>query len=212
MRPLVSISLPCFGRPQRTRRAIECIGNQTINSWEAHIIGDGCPVFQEILDSQWYNQWISDVEKRGNKVITHNLEKNYGGHGYHITNMNIQAATGEYFLFYANDDVILPNHCAHYTAGIDGTNNDFVFYNSFIAPEDRLRWSHLAHGAIGHSEIIVRTDFLKDVQPHSKKYGHDWSLIESMIAKTKFFRKAVSLAFTYKVMHIPPNRTVDKID
>ncbi len=212
MTPTISISLPCFGRPERTRRAIECIGNQTINCWEAHIIGDGCPVFQEILESQWYNEWITDVEKRGNKVITKNLEKNYGGHGYHITNTNIQNATGEYFLFYANDDIILPTHFAHYLQGIDNTPYDFVYFNSYIEPLKQLRWSNLAHGGIGHSELIVRTDFLKDVTPHSKNYGHDWSLIENMMKRTRLHRKAESQIFTYKVMHIPPNRTADTID
>lgn len=212
MTPLISISLPCFGRPERTRRAIECIGNQTITSWEAHIIGDGCPVFQKILESQWYNQWISHVEKNGSKVITRNLEKNYGHYGYHITNMNIQNATGEYFLFYANDDVILPNHFAHYLRCIEGTPYQFVYFNSYIDPLQKIRWSNLSHGGVGHSELIIRTDFLKDIEPHGKKYGHDWSLIESMMQKTKSYRKAESTGYSYIVKHIPPNKTTDTID
>ena len=34
MQPRISISLPCYGRPERTRRALESIYNQTINNFE----------------------------------------------------------------------------------------------------------------------------------------------------------------------------------
>lgn len=212
MRPVVSISLPCFGRPARTRRAIECIGNQTINNWEALIIGDGCPVFQEILESQWYKDWVVDMECAGNRVVTKNLDTNHGGFGYHITNLNIQNATGEYFVFFANDDVILPNHLEHYLKYIEGTSFDFVYYNSYISPKAQLRWSNMGFGGVGHSELIIRTDFLKTLPPHQPTYGHDWSLIEAMTANTRMYKKAESTDHTYIVQHVPGHGTFDTID
>jgi glycosyltransferase involved in cell wall biosynthesis len=212
MRPAVTISLPCFGRPARTRRAIECISNQTINNWEALIIGDGCSVFQEILESDWYVNWIADMEAAGNKVVTKNLERNFGGFGFHITNLNIQNATGEYFVFYANDDVILPNHLEHYLKYIEGTSFDFVYYNSYISPKAQLRWSNMGFGGVGHSELIIRTDFLKTLPAHQPGYGHDWSLIEAMTSRTKMYKKAESAAHTYDVRHLPQTGTVDEID
>lgn len=212
MRPVLTISLPCWGRPARTRRAIECIGSQTINNWEAYIIGDGCEVFQEILESNWYQDWITDMQLAGNRIITYNLEKHYGAYGYHITNLNIKNATGEYFLFYANDDVILPSHFEHYLKYIEGTSFDFVYYNSFLAPKASVRWSNLGYGGVGHSELIIRTDFLKSLPPHPATYGHDWSLVQNMMASTNRYKKAESAAQTYIVQHLPTVGTVDTID
>mgnify|MGYP003704754731 CR=1 FL=1 len=55
MKPKVTISMPCYGRPIRTKRAINSIINQTEKSWEALIVGDNCPVIQELINSGEYN-------------------------------------------------------------------------------------------------------------------------------------------------------------
>ena len=54
----LSVSMPCYGRPQRTIRAINCIANQSINGWEAFVIGDGCPVMQDFIDSDYFKDII----------------------------------------------------------------------------------------------------------------------------------------------------------
>ena len=53
----LTISMPCFGRPQRTIRAIESICNQTINGWEALVVGDGCSVMQDYIFSNYFSDF-----------------------------------------------------------------------------------------------------------------------------------------------------------
>ena len=130
----VSISLPCYGRPKRTIRSIENICNQTINGWEALVVGDGCPIMQDYLDSNYFSDLIYESKKMGNILDISNLTENKGGHGYYITNMNIERAKGKYLTFFANDDEILPNHLESYLSGIENTNYDFVYFDSFIEP------------------------------------------------------------------------------
>jgi len=201
----LTVSMPCFGRPQRTIRAIECIANQTANDWEALVVGDGCQVMKDYLSSGYFNDIEVECGKRGNDLIIVNNSVNQGGHGFAITNRNIQLAEGKYFTFFANDDIILPNHFENYLSQIEGTDLDFVYFDSFVAPRNAIRNAQLQYGMIGHSELIIRTQFLKSMPMHNELYGHDWQLIENM-AKVGKHKKAVNCPPTYHVMSLSDNK------
>jgi len=201
----VTISMPCFGRPQRTIRAIECIANQTINGWEALVVGDGCSVTQDFIFSNYFSDIVRDANARGNDLRISNNSENKGGSGYYITNQNIQRAKGEYFVFYANDDVIMPNHLENYLSEIDGTDYDFIYFDSYVEPYGGIRDTTLRYGGIGHSEIIAKTDFLRTMPPHNAEYGHDWHLIEAMANSGKN-KKAVNKPYTYIVKSVPAKK------
>jgi len=178
----LTVSLPCYGRPKRTIRAIECIAAQTVNNWQALVSGDGCPVMEDFISSGYFNDMAHECGKRGNLLSINNYPENKGGHGYAITNANIKLAKGKYFIFYANDDFILPNHFENYLSAIENTWFDFVYFNSIVEPAGMTRISRLEFGKIGHSELIIKTDFLQKMPPHDKEYGHDWVLINNMLA------------------------------
>jgi glycosyltransferase involved in cell wall biosynthesis len=201
----LTVSMPCFGRPQRTIRAINCIANQNINGWEALVIGDGCPIMQDFIDSDYFKDLIEMCSYNGNDLIIENNPVNQGGHGFAITNRNIELAEGKYFTFFANDDIILPNHFENYLSQIEGTDLDFVYFNSEVKPTNSLRVSRLEYGMIGHSELIVRTDFLRQMPMHDSEYSHDWRLIEEMVKNGKH-KKAENCPATYYVMSLSDNR------
>ena len=201
----LSVSMPCFGRPQRTIRAINCIANQSINGWEALVIGDGCPIMQDFIDSDYFKDIIEMCSYNGNDLIIENNSVNQGGHGFAITNNNIKIAQGEYFTFFANDDIILPNHFENYLSQIENTDLDFVYFNSEVKPTNSLRVSRLEYGMIGHSELIVRTEFIRQMPTHNEHYGHDWALIQSMMLNGKH-KKAENSPATYHVMSLSDRR------
>jgi GT2 family glycosyltransferase len=206
----VTISMACFQRPKRTIRAIESIVNQNINGWEALVVGDGCPFMADYITSNYFSDLVRHANSKGNSLEISNLSENKGGYGYHIINTNIDRAKGKYFTFMANDDIILENHLQNYLSGIENTDYDFVFYNSFIEPLSATRIAQLEFGAIGHSEIIVTTDLIRKMPKHSNEYGHDWSLIENLV-KNSFKMKKVESQPTYIVKGIGNHRT-DIID
>lgn len=201
----LTVSMPCFGRPERTIRAINCIANQNINGWEALVIGDGCPVMEDFIESKYFAGLIEQCSNNGNDLYIANNPINQGGHGFAITNLNIKLARGKYFTFFANDDIILPNHFENYLSQIEGTDLDFVYFNSEVKPNNSIRNSQLQYGMIGHSELIVRTDFLRQMPIHNEHYGHDWSLIQSMMQNGKH-KKAENCPPTYHVMSLSDNR------
>lgn len=201
----LTLSMPCYGRLKGTIRAIECIANQTANNWEALVTGDGCQVMQDFLDSNYFADIIKDCKAKGNDLIITNNKVNQGGHGYAITNENIRIARGNYFVFFANDDVILPNHFENYLSAIENTDLDFAYFDSYVAPRRANRVAQLQYGMIGHSELIVRTDFIREMPIHNEHYGHDWALISEM-ARLGKHQKAQGFAPTYHVMSLSDNR------
>jgi len=198
MKPRITISMPCFGRPLRTRRAIKCILDQTVYDWEAFIIGDNCRYFDSIQ-----KEGLLD-DKR---IISFNNHKNYGGCGYWATNYAIQNASGDYFIFFANDDFISPVHMQVYLEAIEESKYDFVYFD-YIAfgklMKTKIRYAH-----IGHSALIIRTSFLKYMPPHSPEYGHDYDLIKNMIRAGAIYKKAERIIPTYYVMSGNKKRQID---
>lgn len=177
-RPRVTIVVPCFGRPQRTLRMLECIKNQTIDDFELFFIGDGCYDFESMSKTSTFIETINNLKSRGVIVHTFNMDKNHGGWGYNIINYALNNAIGKYFIFASNDDLLEPNHLEHYLSEIENTDYDMVCYSSFLKPRNSVRIPNLVGGEIGHSEIIVKTEVAKLAKPHKPKYGHDWDFIK----------------------------------
>lgn len=207
----VTISMPCWGRPERTKRAIESILNQDMDGWEAFIGGDGCPDFLELIKNRWLEEKQKEAFKKGNDLNFYWMPERMGGCGYELTNYNIRNASGEYLCFMANDDMILPNHLSTYYNAIELAKKDFLYLDSWLDPIQQVRIPHLAPSQIGHSEIIVKTELAKKAPPHTSKYGHDWDFIEyiSKHGRGAYFKPQHP---TYHVMHIPNFGTKDIID
>lgn len=189
--------MPCYGRPLRTRRAIKCILNQTLKDWEAFIIGDCCPHFESIQQEGLLND---------PRIHHWNLPFNYGGCGYLATNTAIQEASGKYFIFFANDDCISAAHMQTYLDAIEGSHYDFVYFD-YLAFGKRMN-TKLKYARIGHSALIIRTNFLKQMPPHSPEYGHDFDLIKNMIKAGAKYKKA-DIIPTYYVMSGNRKRDID---
>ncbi len=207
----ITVSLPCFGRPERTKRSIQCILDQTISGWEAFIMGDCCPDFQKLIDSGYLEKIKKEKAEKGNIIHYFNAEKRGGGCGYLLTNHTLQHAKGKYVVFFANDDIILPNHFSHYLSEIENTDYDMVYYNSNLAPLFSDRNTQLAISAIGHCDIIIKTSLAKTIIPHSDRYTHDWDFIHEVSKRGKV-KKAISKQATYRVMRLGSAPSIENID
>ena len=204
----IAIVIPCWERPQRTRRIIEQVLNQNINNWEAFIIGDGCSYYQEMINSGEVDAWIKQAKNNGNKLHMFNMDKNYGGYGYKILDYALENNDSKYVIFAGNDDILLPNHFQHYLSEIE--NYDLVAYPTFLGPDNILRYPAFHHDGLGHSEIIINSDIIRGFK-HSSEYGHDWGLIRYVLSKTNNIKISNSIEYSYIVTHFP-NNTIDIID
>ena len=185
----VSLIVPCWGRPQRTLRAMQCVLEQDMRGWEAFFIGDGCPDFQKMIDDGTFEIFEDNADISGNEFKIFNLEKHYGGCGYKARNTAFNLTNSEYTLFMDNDDVIKRGHFSSYYNAIKNTEFDMAYLDTFIEPTDSVRVSQLVFGSIGHSEIIVKTELLKNYN-QSPNYGHDWELIKYLIDQNIRIKKS----------------------
>lgn len=194
----ICICVPCWGRPARTRRVINNILSQTENNWEAFIIGDGCPMYQTMIESGEVEYFKKTAESYGNKIHMFNLYKNYGGNGYYIINYSLLNNKSNYIIFAGNDDIISSDHFSHYLSEIEHTDYDMVAYQTYIKPENRVRHPKFDIGGIGHSEIIVKSDVAKNFL-HNPEYGHDGVFILDILNSGAKIKVADSNKQTYTV-------------
>lgn len=187
----LTLCCPCYLKPQRTIRAIESVLSQDTNGWEALFVGDSCPNFEENMENGVFQAFSKEAEKMGNEMNFVNMKEHKGGWGYAARNVTIDLARGKYIVFLDNDDVILKNHFSSYLSEIENTDYDLVYFDSYIEPIKSKRISELRFGMIGHSEIIVKTELLKNYL-QTPEYGHDWAMIEHLRRKDIKVKKSLN--------------------
>lgn len=197
----LSLIVPCWGRPQRTLRAMQCVLEQDMDGWEAIFVGDGCPDFQNLLDTGVFDIFEDTADIRGNEFKIYNLSEHYGGCGYQARNSAFEIINSEYTMFMDNDDVILRNHFSNYYNSIKNTELDMMYFDTYIEATDSIRTSQLVFGSIGHSEIIVKSNLLKGYV-QSPNYGHDWELIKKLIDSNISIGKSKCTQSTYIIKQL----------
>lgn len=185
----LTLICPCYKKPQRTLRAIESVLKQDLNGWEAFFIGDGCEIFQQMMDDGIFSSFSEQALKNGNECYFVNLAEHTGFWGFQARNVGIDLARGKYIVFLDNDDVLMPNHFKNYLSAIENTDADMVYFNSYIEPLNSIRDADLRYGSIGHSEIIVKTEKLKGYK-QKPEYGHDWGMIEFLVRSKANIKKS----------------------
>lgn len=201
--PHVSLILRSYGRPLRTKRMLDCIMAQTMTNFELVFMGDACPAFKELTRSDWFSEWCTDFNRKGNRVFWMNNVIGGRDYGAKVTNQAIRVIVrGAYTMFADNDDVIKPEHVEFYYKTIRKTQLEFVYNPVLVSGPDGPWQRHLElkRGCVGHAELIVKTEFLKKMPPHEKVYGQDWLLVENMMARTALYQKGDTPFPTYVVM------------
>jgi hypothetical protein len=203
----VSLIVPSYMRPERTQRVIDCILNQDFVGFEAYIVGDNCPFIQKLVDEGKQKEYAKIAESKGNKLAIFNMPIHYGGYGYQARNTCVKLAIGEYVMFMDNDDVIEPDHISNYYNAISKTENDLMYFNSWLDPIEvrgtrgKIRDTKMEEGMIGHAEIIVKSSLLKSLKPETPEYNHDWKYIKQMLDEGAIYEKSNNKP-TYKIMGV----------
>jgi hypothetical protein len=200
----ICLIVSCWKRPARTRRMLNNILAQNINNWEAFVLGDGCPVYNTLLESGEAKFYQELAESKGNKLHMFNFEKNYGGYGYNTINYGIANTNAKYVIFAGNDDILAPDHFQHYLSEIENTEHSMVIYKTYMKflpsymcfrPPVQIPFNY----TFGHAEIIVKTSEAR-LFKHSPDFGHDWDFILKMhnLNRTKISNSSRT---TYYVTH-----------
>jgi len=199
----ITLICPCWGRPQRTLRALDSVVEQDFTGAEIIFIGDACPLFQERIDDGTFEYYAKRIEEKGNTFIYKNLDERGKGWGHMARKEGIEMATGKYICFLDNDDTLLPNHLTSYYSFMETNPTVHVGYiNAYTIPWKKERNACLSRGGIGNAELIFQAQVLKDNYEPDAEYEHDWRLVERMMNKKYVFMKSKARA-TYMIMSIP---------
>lgn len=192
MNPIIPISicLPCFGRPQRTRRILENLATQTLTGAELLVVNDGCPQLRDLFSSAWFQQWRQWYKEFGNHLYLHQFSHTMGAYGAYAIHHCVARARGKFFCFANNDDMLLPEHLAFYYRSIATSGALWQYMKTMLVTDGLVteRGQVLKHGGIGHSELIIETELLKKIMKnrdffnkYASGYGHDWKLVEEVL-------------------------------
>lgn len=204
--------MPSYMRPQRTKRMLYCLLNQNFNGFELLFIGDSCPVYDVLMEDPWFANWKKEFEQKGNYLVLANSLEHKGCYGAHAIKYAVEKASGEYFCWVNNDDILTHEHITNYHRSIFKTDLDFVYNDTLVNTGGVglvARVAQLKEGCIGHSELVVRTDFLKKIfkddyffSAYCSGYGHDWQLVKMMMRSSKYAHGPF-MQKTYIVMSTP---------
>lgn len=195
----VAIVVPCYKRPQRTRRVVDAVRNQNINHFQAIFIGDNCDSFDDQCNYDYAP--IAAVESANNRSFMFtNFSQHTGGFGNQIRQFSKMLISAEYVVFLDNDDVISPNHLEHYLSEIEDTDLDFVIFNTWDKQNNKLIEAKDAKGHINHGSMIIRSEFYKSVEAQKPERGHEWTLFLRMRDLTPKWKFAKSQEATYMLM------------
>lgn len=173
---------------------MNCICMQTFQDFELFFLGDKCPTFDKITQSEDFKYF---KEILGDRLIYKNFDSHDGTSAQAI-NYAMKHGKGDYFIFLSNDDLIFPNHFERYVKLTEEAKCDIGIFNTSLDYGNGLlveRVPELAFTKIGHSELCVSKKVYKSAPPHSRLYGHDFEFIANAInagASYRMFKGAAT--------------------
>jgi glycosyltransferase involved in cell wall biosynthesis len=196
--PKLSIVLPSWGRDGLTKTILNAVCMQTFQDFEIFFLGDCCPIFEKIITSE---EFIYFKKQLGNKLIYKNF-LTHDGTSAQAINYAMQNSTGEFFLFLSNDDNIFPNHFENYYTYLKKSGKDFGIFKTYLDYGNgvlHVRQPIVAFTKVGHSELCVSNNIIKNAPEHSRLYGHDFQFIANII----------NMGYQYELFNNPPTYIVN---
>lgn len=198
-----TVIVPVYGRPLRTLRMLaSLVAQRTSRKYQILLIGDGCPVFQQLMDGNMFVPFKNIMDEKGGDLSTINLMHS-GGYGYNCRNVGRTLAEGEYILFADNDDVVNPFYVHQYVNRTKEFGLQFGLFPTMVMPSNAIRIPQMTQGNVGHSELCVRADYLKLVPEQGPEYGHDWDLIYALARAGGKYHIFENVQPAYYVMSLP---------
>ena len=118
-RPLVSIIMPTYNRPQMLLLALESIVKQTYPNWEVIVVNDGGEDVGNVLSTVFAGEEIVYVR------LPKNHERSYA------RNVGIRLAKGKYIAYLDDDDQYLPDHLETLIAFLESSSYEVAYTDAY---------------------------------------------------------------------------------
>jgi glycosyltransferase involved in cell wall biosynthesis len=165
---VISIVMPTYNRPEHLKKAIDSVLSQTYENWELYIVGDNCPVLENVMNEYF--------DKR---IKWWNLEQNYGSGGATPRNYALKRGVVTEWVTYLDDDnTWTPTHLQSLIDCINEHPESSYVFSSMNIEGKPIYFKEPKRGRIDTSCVIHKTQLLykygywKD--RNEAGYAHDW--------------------------------------
>ena len=175
--------------PQKLRRAIRAVLDQTFTDFELLVIADGCDKTKKIVTKEFSEERLVLLSCK-HKALFDNLPRNTG----------IDNAKGEFIIYCDIDDFWGADHLKIINEGLNGF--DWVWYNDIIFDKvwHERACNIKAMGGSGTSNVCHKRSLgLRWGRPG---YAHDFHFNQQLL---RFSNSAKITTPEYFVCHIPGN-------
>jgi hypothetical protein len=124
-RPLVSVIVPTLNRPQMLRDALESVGRQTHEHWEAIVVNDGGGDVTPVLDAL--------PRAVGTRILPIRLPASRGPAA--ARNAGIKVAKGDVVAFLDDDDLHAPTHLERLVTGLRASGAGLAYTAAELVEE-----------------------------------------------------------------------------
>ena len=113
-------------------------------------------------------------------------------------------------MYLDGDDVLLPNHVAVRLAVAETDQWDLIGFETATDWNQFHRDTRFEYGKVGHAEIVLRTEFLRKLNPSPPSYGHDFLLVENAIHSGARHFIQGGQPYTYVIKSTPEHPEIRK--
>lgn len=174
-----SIIIPTYNRPQSLIESIRSVVSQTYKNWVLYIIGDKCPVLNELM------HMIKDAGQYHPNIRWWNLQENNGAGGAVPRNYALTIAQSEWIAYLDDDNTWKPNHLQTMVDEIEKDNELTFLFSSFDVDGSPFITQYPVWGGLDTSAVVHKRDLIykyglwKD--RNDANYNHDYEYFSRFI-------------------------------
>ena len=170
----ISIVMPTYNRKEQLIRAINSVVQQKYTNWRLYIIGDNCPILNELIES---------LDITDNRIEWWNLETNYNDGGTTPRNYALRMLVNTKWIAYLDDDNYWNiNHLESLMSHLIFKPTAKYGFSSFIIDETtpiiakipilyRIDTSSIIH----QKQLLDKYGYWRTREEAG--YSHDWELV-----------------------------------
>ena len=194
MKPIISIVLTTYNRPELLQRAINSVLAQTFKNWELVVVDDHSDKTPPI-----------DIPVGEDRIMFIRLPWNTGFH-MRPKNIGIMCSHGKYIAYLEDDNVFLPNHLEVLYEAITKNQADVVYgdrvYKSTVPNEKRFMGKMSYDydlNKINQANYVDTSDIMHTIQAINDVGYWDifWERKPDWLLMTRFGKRGM------KIVHIP---------
>lgn len=177
--PPIAIIMPTYNRPNHLIRAIQSVINQTFRNWHLYIIGDHCPVLEQVMETLRHKQQFDE------RIRFWNFQENNGAGGAVPRNYALYLAQNEWIAYLDDDNTWEPNHLENFMQIIESQPDVKYIFSSFKIDGQEMITDVPVKGSLDTSCMLHRRDLIYKYGLWKNReeggYAHDYEFFSRFL-------------------------------